>query len=210
MKDQIMLLHDDVDINDDMSVDEEDEYVALRGPLGRLGPVARDNFTPQQKVIVNDMYKILISGVEVMKYGRSGGPKKRFLFCDGDMTKLFWRATTVAQNPRASLDSIDTASMSASGWNEKADSSVATKLGPTKKRFFDISKKDSDREIFIKEILQVCDDRKTDVMRRASAKITSDRRTCFISIIVSDRTLDFEIDEVISLSKLIVSSFRYP
>jgi hypothetical protein len=196
-----------------------------------------------KKSILVDMWSLLCKGVEIMKHGRSGRPKQRFLYCDLDMTKLFWRANRFMNGGQAvipgagtrhSMDSsveltanslafakpprphvmkassfMDEASETTSNYGSVNGNAAASGGGtwsqphsqaPTAKKisnFFDLKKRDSERELFFRDILKVCDDMSTDVMRRASTKsyLTTDHKAN-ISIIVADRTLDFEIDKV--------------
>ena len=59
--------------------------------LRSLGSAAKENITPQQLNILIRMRELLRSGVEVLKHGRGGRPKRRILYCESDFTKLFWR-----------------------------------------------------------------------------------------------------------------------
>ena len=58
-------------------------------------------------------------------------------------------------------------------------------------------KADSDRVLLFRDILEVRDDLGTDVMRRSLAKhfVAGNSPTSVVSIVLSDRTLDFEIEE---------------
>jgi hypothetical protein len=48
--------------------------------------------TRQQKKIISDMYNRLRNGIDVVKHGRGGKAHQRFLYCDENLTTLFWRA----------------------------------------------------------------------------------------------------------------------
>jgi hypothetical protein len=37
------------------------------------------------------MYDLLSKGVEVLKHGRAGRPKRRSLYCDAELSELYWR-----------------------------------------------------------------------------------------------------------------------
>lgn len=56
---------------------------------------------------------------------------------------------------------------------------------------------DADRELFLDQIVEVRDDISTDVMRRSYAKQFMNRKasSCIISIVLHDRSLDFEVEE---------------
>jgi hypothetical protein len=62
--------------------------------LRSLGSAAKGNITPQQLHILIRMRDLLRSGVEVLKHGRGGRPKKRILYCESEFKKLFWRRPT--------------------------------------------------------------------------------------------------------------------
>ena len=59
--------------------------------LRSLGPPAKENITPQQLTILLRMRELLETGVEVLKHGRGGRPKRSVLFCEPEFTKLYWR-----------------------------------------------------------------------------------------------------------------------
>jgi hypothetical protein len=58
--------------------------------LRSLGSAAKGNITPQQLHILIRMRDLLRTGVEVLKHGRGGRPKKRILFCESEFKKLCW------------------------------------------------------------------------------------------------------------------------
>lgn len=62
--------------------------------LRSLGSAAKGNITPQQLHILLRMRELLRTGVDVLKHGRGGRPKKRILFCEFEFTKLCWRRPT--------------------------------------------------------------------------------------------------------------------
>jgi hypothetical protein len=59
--------------------------------LRSLGFAAKGNITPQQLQILLRMRELLRTGVDVLKHGRGGRPKKRVLFCESEFSKLCWR-----------------------------------------------------------------------------------------------------------------------
>ena len=62
--------------------------------LKSLGSAAKGNITPQQLHILIRMRDLLKTGVEVLKHGRGGRPKKRILYCESEFKKLCWRRPT--------------------------------------------------------------------------------------------------------------------
>lgn len=62
--------------------------------LRSLGSAAKGNITPQQLHILICMRDLLRTGVEVLKHGRGGRPKKRILYCELEFKKLYWRRPT--------------------------------------------------------------------------------------------------------------------
>lgn len=63
--------------------------------LRSLGFAAKGNITPQQLQILLRMRELLRTGVDVLKHGRGGQPKKRVLFCESEFSKLCWRKPCV-------------------------------------------------------------------------------------------------------------------
>ena len=63
--------------------------------LKSLGFAAKGNITPQQLQILLRMRELLRTGVDVLKHGRGGKPKRRVLFCESEFTKLCWRKPSV-------------------------------------------------------------------------------------------------------------------
>ena len=63
--------------------------------LRSLGFAAKGNITPQQLQILLRMRELLRTGVDVLKHGRGGKPKKRVLFCESEFSKLCWRKPCV-------------------------------------------------------------------------------------------------------------------
>lgn len=49
------------------------------------------------------MYTLLRTGVEVLKHSRKGGPAFKKLYCDVNMTKLYWRERGTSR-PDAAMD----------------------------------------------------------------------------------------------------------
>lgn len=78
---------------------EKTDALFLTGSLSGLGIEHRDRFTPQQREILLGMWAVLREGVEVLKHGRTGRPKQRFLYCDEHLTAMFWRASVRTRDP---------------------------------------------------------------------------------------------------------------
>jgi hypothetical protein len=53
---------------------------------------------------LQEMWRLLRTGVEVLKHGRRGAPKFKTLFCDANMTKLYWRSQ--GSRPDTDLDNL--------------------------------------------------------------------------------------------------------
>lgn len=146
--------------------------------LKSLGPLVNDLLSLPQRRIILDMWSILRVGIEVMKHGRQGRPKKKVLYCDIAMTKLYWRNKD--DGPGEEILPVD---------NKK---SRRNSIFNNSKFFTD----DSHREILFSQILEVRDDISTDVMRRSlTQQFVVNQLSCLISIILFDRSLDFEVDE---------------
>ena len=97
----------------------------------------------------------LRKGIYIIKHGRFGAPKERFLFCDTIMTKLYWRNV-------GSMPDEEDLSLS-------VDDIIAEEKGKKKasRRRSSIMKSENDREIHFKDIIEVRDEIHTDVMLRA-------------------------------------------
>lgn len=149
-------------------------YPSVPAPIERLGPNA-DLLTPQQQQTIMQMYERLKNGVLVMKHGRKGKPKLKQLYCDENLTVLFWREA--GMNDIGSLDNRSAASR-------------------RKSSFTGFFHSDSRREVHIRDIIAVRSDFTSEVMKRSLTKhyIDDDKSPSFISLILKDRTLDFEIE----------------
>jgi hypothetical protein len=93
--------------------------------------------------------------VKVIKHGRQGHPKERYLYCDSILSKLYWRPD--ANHPE---QEDLTQSVEAVLKQEQA-------MRRDKRRLSFLGKKEVDREILFKDILEVRDDIQTDIMVRA-------------------------------------------
>lgn len=129
------------------------------------------------------MYDILIQGIKIFKHGRSGRPKERYLFCDIDMTILYWRANrSSSTSPDISITIDD-------------DNDIKQK----KRRSTFFNKQDADRVLYFRNIIQISRNIETNVMKRAYNKNylnTLQENSQIISIVVNNRSLDFEVQDV--------------
>lgn len=135
------------------------------------------------------MWSLLRAGVEVLKHGRSGKPKFKTLLCDLRMTKLYWRGPGARPDP--DLDESD-------GDAAEPEHIVTSPHAKQNRRasYANVVRTNADRVILIREIVEVRQDCSTEVLRRSLAKQYISDNTCVISIVLADRTLDFEIQEV--------------
>mmetsp|Transcript_192 Transcript_192/g.367 ORF Transcript_192/g.367 Transcript_192/m.367 type:complete len:1164 (-) Transcript_192:164-3655(-) len=150
-------------------------------PVQSLGLRAGDILSQPQQLCVVTLWQILRTGILVLKHGRSGRPKNRTLYCDDNLRVLFWR------------DADNTGSAAADYQHQDIDRTKATR----RSSFNVFSKQDSSREVVLRDVLEVRSDLTTDVMRRSLAKkyVFEDQPSLVISLILKDRTLDFQIDE---------------
>jgi hypothetical protein len=174
--------------------------------LRSLGPFAKENITPQQLRILINMKDLLTKGVEVLKHGRGGKPKKRILYCKSDFTSLLWGENIDLKNENEKNENEKNYEKGIVKSPEKKNNSESffrQLIGPAngpKSRLISRAgtfKTQDDRTILLSEVIEVRDDIGTDVMRRSVAKqfVAGSEQTCVISIILANRTLDFEIEE---------------
>lgn len=177
--------------------------------LRSLGPFAKENITPQQLRILINMKDLLTKGVEVLKHGRGGKPKKRILYCKSDFTSLLWGENIDLKNENENNEKNESEKNHEKGIvksPEKKNNSesffrqiIGPANGPKSKLISRAGtfKTQDDRTIQLSEVIEVRDDIGTDVMRRSVAKqfVAGSEQTCVISIILANRTLDFEIEE---------------
>lgn len=120
------------------------------------------------------MWSILKNGLLIIKHGRSGKPKPKLLFCDDNMTKVFWRAApppkqdnyhglfyssgqhTDDDNSTVQNGLIDDSASQSHEYDLRRNERRSTLFSfqdPFRRRTF--NKSDNDREIFFKDILSV-------------------------------------------------------
>jgi hypothetical protein len=121
--------------------------------LAGLGRNA-DKLIPQQQKLIRNMGQHLISGVAIVKHGRHGHPKDRFLYCDSIISKLYWR--TEGNNPDPEDLTLSAESVLQQELTRKP-----------RRRLSFLGKGEMDREILLKDILEVRDDIQTEVMIRS-------------------------------------------
>lgn len=142
---------------------------ALQASLGEAG---RTEMTNQQRQIVMKMYDMLRNGVEVIKHSKTGNPKLRKLFCDADMTHLYWR-------------------------EEKDTAEDVDRKMKQKRRTSIFNKDDSERELLFSSIIGMHTDFSSEVFKRAihNRKINVAEDCFILTLVTNDRTLDVELME---------------
>lgn len=170
--------------------------------------------------LVKTMWLALREGINVIKHGRKGKPSHKTLFCDYYMTKLYWR------NPGSKLDkddldasmdhdlhAVNSAYTNTTGTSDpdslqdsgslfkSKNSSLDVKrrssfFGSTNRRS-SLTKADSERVLFLKDIVNITHDCTSEVLQRASAKnYLGTNGYNILSIIAIGRSLDMEIEQV--------------
>ena len=111
------------------------------------------------------MWRLLRTGVEVLKHGRRGSPKFKTLLCDVHLTKLYWRSAGSKADPDQDdlpedlryyptlLDSSASSAELAHGISpiEFMPSSNTSRMGRTPFG----AKSNADRVLYIRDILAV-------------------------------------------------------
>eukprot|EP00600_Ochromonadales_sp_CCMP1393_P010584 CAMPEP_0175009856 /NCGR_PEP_ID=MMETSP0005-20121125/7782_1 /TAXON_ID=420556 /ORGANISM="Ochromonas sp., Strain CCMP1393" /LENGTH=1037 /DNA_ID=CAMNT_0016265621 /DNA_START=118 /DNA_END=3231 /DNA_ORIENTATION=- len=207
---------DDYEDDEEEEEDEKDDLLeAIKAaPLKTLGCNIMDYLNRQQLHALLDMWKLLRSGVEIIKHGRRGAPKYKTLLCDVNCTKLYWRSS--GSRTEADQDDLPQdyqyyptllnpsagAAELASGVNIaealKQQKGEASNHSATHNFFsWGSAHTNADRVLYIRDILQVRDDCASDVLQRSLSKryIQQDGPNAIISIKLADRTVDFEIDD---------------
>ncbi len=132
--------------------------------------------TPQQCRMITDMWKVLRKGVVVMKHSKHGKPHKRYLYCNDALSLLYWRET-----------------------QEISDIEYTSNDNHKKKaHMISFEKDNTEREVYITNILEVRDDIHTDVMHRSFSKklLAGDSSTGVISLILkNNKSLDLEVED---------------
>lgn len=194
-------------------------------PVHSLGLRAGDILSQPEQLCVVTLWQLLRPGILVLKHGRSGKPKNRTLFCDDNLQVLFWRdadgtagaaAAEYQQQHQHQLDIDRNKATRRSSFNvfSKQDSSrevvLRDVLEVIMSHRYDFVLYYSVKVNFILPLsdwttiycglflLQVRSDLTTDVMRRSVSKkyVFEGQHSLVISLILKDRTLDFQIDEV--------------
>jgi len=166
-KGKALQLQLELDTEEDIDIGNDDIYSSP--PIVNLGAPARITLTLQQHLIVIEMWTLLRKGVTIFKHGLTGKPRVRYLYCDSPMKTLYWREHSMGPNPETP------------NWSKNRRSSFL--------------KEDNDRRLLFSEILEVRADYSTEVMNRSQNKnyVYNNSDTAFISIILSERTLDIEV-----------------
>ena len=82
-----------------MEVDRMNSEPVYPAPLqASLGDLGRTELTHQMIDIVHKLWVILRRGVQAIKHSKSSKPHFRKLYCDVNMTRLFWRDSHEAGN----------------------------------------------------------------------------------------------------------------
>lgn len=146
------------------------------------------------------MWSMLRNGVAMLKHGRNGKPKFKALFCDVNMTKLYWRSPGSKADPDQDDSDVEVDTLYPGSIVPKNRYHMP-KDTKHNRRTATFTKTDADRVILFREILEVRDDCSTEVMKRSMGKnyLSNNGTHNVISIVMDDRTLDFEIDEVSGL-----------
>ena len=162
-------------------------------PIRSMHPSVFKLLIAQQRQLLVDLYVLLREGLQILKHSKSGRPKLRFLYCDVDMRKLFWRSSSKGKpNPVALEENSD-------GEREREKERRKSLRTPQSRRSsFAFRRTDAEREVFFEDIEETYDTIVTDVMKTSRDKgyINNKDWGFLISIKTSERTVDFEIDEI--------------
>lgn len=113
-----------------------------------------DKLLPQQQKLIRDMGLHLISGVAIVKHGRHGHPKDRYLYCDSIISKLYWSEKANHPVPEDLTMTVESVLKQ-------------EELAKRPRRRLTFLKGEADREILFRDILEVRDDIQTEVMIRS-------------------------------------------
>lgn len=162
-------------------------------PIRSMHPSVFKLLIAQQRQLLVDLYLLLREGLQILKHNRTGRPKLRFLYCDVDMKKLFWRSSNKDKpNPMALEENSD-------GERERdKERRKSLKTPQSRRSSFAFRRTDAEREVFFEDIEDTYDTIVTDVMKASRDKgyINNKDWGFLISIKTADRTVDFEIDEI--------------
>ncbi|KAJ1420472.1 hypothetical protein B484DRAFT_130171, partial [Ochromonadaceae sp. CCMP2298] len=190
--------------------EEEDELLRAikEAPLKTLGLNATEYLNRQQLHALMDLWRLLRGGVEILKHGKRGQPKLKTLLCDVNLTKLYWRAPGSRPDPEQDNQPEDfdyyptllpqggAASVLANGVNTAPVGSNRGFFGTNFGGFGGFSDP-KERVLFIRDILQVTDLCDSEVLQRSVNRgYLEPSYSSVVSVVLADRTLDFEVDEV--------------
>lgn len=188
-------------------------------PIRSMHPAVFRFLIAQQRQLIVDFWTLLRNGVQILKHCKNGRPKIRYLYCDVDMKRLYWRSN---ENDRPSISAHSENSSEGERERENERRLSVKSKNSLRNSFANISfmpRINADRELFCADIievfiysylyiyiylyqflilfLQTYDTVATEVMRSSKAKgyINSTELGFMISIKTATRTLDFEIDE---------------
>jgi hypothetical protein len=107
---------------------------------------------PGQRQIVVELWNLLRKGVPIMKHCMNGKPKLKYLYCDVDMKRLFWRSRPEVKPSPSGNEGDTTNNYDAERLAERRMS----ELNATKRRSsFGLVRTDADREIYFEDISEV-------------------------------------------------------
>ena len=139
---------DDIDIH--AGLRRSSDALSAPSPLRSLDPSIFKSLNAQQRQILVDMWKLLRVGVNIRKFNASGRANQRYLFCDVDMKKLYWRITDKSRDNSGVHNDIS---------EDEADLPIERGGRPVPKapRRTSISfvKTDFERELLFDEIIEV-------------------------------------------------------
>ncbi len=105
-------------------------------PVYSLGPRAGDILSRREQQCIVVMWKLLRTGIVVLKHGRSGRPKRRTLYCDDNLQVIYY------------ADDKEDGSHNNTHGN-------STHAKPRRSSFSVFSRSDSRREVVLKDVLEV-------------------------------------------------------
>ena len=172
---------------------ENPENANVPLPIRSMHPSVFKLLIAQQRQLLVDLYLLLRAGLQILKHNRTGRPKLRFLYCDVDMRKLFWRSSSKDKpNPMALEENSE-------GERERdKERRKSLKTPQSRRSSFAFRRTDAEREVFFEDIEDTYDTIVTDVMKKSRDKgyINNKDWGFLISIKTVDRTVDFEMDEI--------------
>jgi hypothetical protein len=146
-------------------------------PLSTTLESRTGTFSSDERGLLSKCMLLLQNGIQVMKHNLSVAPSPKWLHVDPLFEKLYWR------------NEVD------SGFRKSK----------SQRKLF--GKSDADREVCFRDILEVRDDFSSEVMKRSTSKkfIDVNDTSCHVlSLILKDRTLNFEVKEVRFLNMLLL------